>query len=204
MTRHDPRYVKFEEMHAVMRWDKHDKVQVVTATRDLADVYIAGQWSDEGYSVKPIKVIQYLPELRTLYMIQARLPYGTADHPKPQVDEYKEFPGLGNGEMVLIGEVDSSVSEQVPYGWNVNAVSWDLAQAQAAFEERMAEARRLRDERNEAFGRFSVGCVVRTPEGVTMIRTATRDGVPCWSSGSKVVHDASVDPASLTVIAEAG
>jgi hypothetical protein len=198
----DPRYAQFDEMYLVMRYDRHDEPQVVAETEDLARTYIAGQWSDEGYSTKPIKVIRTLPEPRTLYMIQARLPYGSAPAPAPRVDEYTEFPGLGNGALVPLGEVTSTMSEYVPYGWDVNSVSWDLAKAQAVFEERMAEARQVRDARNEAFDRFPIGSVVRTPDGETLIRSSTRQGVLCWNSTSnKVIHDASIDPAALTVIA---
>ncbi|MEV6036005.1 hypothetical protein AB0L65_32960 [Nonomuraea sp. NPDC052116] len=197
----DPRYVEFDEMFAVMLWDKHDEVQVVATTRDLAERYIAGQWSNEGYSIQPIKVIRLLPEPRTLYMIHARLKYDPSSEPTPIVDEYTEFPGIGNGEMVPLDAVSSKVSEYVPFGWDVNAVAWSLTQAQDAFGERMAEARQLRDARREAFSQFTPGCVVRTETGDTMIRTATRDGVPCWNSASRVIHDADVDPATLTVIA---
>ncbi|MEO3869372.1 hypothetical protein ABGB18_11120 [Nonomuraea sp. B12E4] len=188
-------------MFAVMQWDKHDEVQVIAETRDLADRYIAGQWSDEGYSIQPIKVIRSLPEPRTLYMIHARLTYDPTSEPTATVDEYTEFPGIGNGEMVPLDQVTSKVSEYVPFGWDVNAVGWDLAQAQAAFDARMAEARQLRDARREAFSQFTPGCVVRTEAGDTMIRAATRDGVPCWTSASRLIYDADVDPASLTLIA---
>jgi hypothetical protein len=198
----DPRYVEFDQMHAVLLWDKHNEVQAIAETRDLAERYVAGQWSDEGYSIQPIKVIRSLPETRTLYMINARLSYDPAREPAPQTDEYTEFPGIGNGAMVPLDQVSSKLSEYVPFGWDVNAVGWDLARVEAAFEERMAEARQLRDARREAFSRFTHGCVVRTAAGDTLVRAATRDGVPCWNSASnKVIYDAGVDPADLTVIA---
>lgn len=199
----DPRYAQFDEMQVVLYWDRSNHPEVIVPNEDLARDYIAGQWSPEGYSFEPIKVIRSLPETRILYNIHARVRYSPAPEPIPVVDEYTEFPGLGNGEIVPIGEVTGDVSEQVPYGWNVSSWAWDLGQAQAEFDERMEEARRLRDERRDAFARFAPGCVVRTSEGQTMIRTADREGVLHWNAGPKMIHDANVDPSSLTVIAEA-
>lgn len=198
----DPRYAELDEMHAVMHWDKHDQVQVIAETRELAERYVAGQWSNEGYSIQPINVIRSLPEPRPLYMINARLTYDPAKQPTPEMDEYTEFPGIGNGAMVPLDQVSSKVSEYVPFGWDASAVGWDRSQTEAAFAERMAEAQQLRDARLEAFSRFTPGCVVRTPAGDTLLRTTTRAGVLCWNSTSnRVIHDADVDPATLTVIA---
>lgn len=199
----DPRYAAFDEMHAVMHYDNKEAPEVVTETRELAERYLAGQWSDEYLSIHPVKVIRYLPPTRTLYEFRGRVAYGPQAEPAPEVFDYQEFPGLGNGSMVLLGEVTSSIYDSVPYRWSVTAWGWDRAQTEAAYEERMAEARRLRDVRRDAFSPFTSGCVVRTEDGGTMIRTVNRDGVPCWTStASGVIHDAHVDPATLTVIAE--
>lgn len=200
----DPRYADVVEMHAVMCWDGHDQVEVIAATRELAETYIAGQWSSEGYSIKPVMVIRSLPQLRPLYIFTGRLPYDPAQEPTRQLEDFSEspgeFPGLRNGAMVSIDQVNSELSESVPYGWDVRAVGWDRDQTEAAFEERMAEARELRAARLEAFSRFTHGCVVRTTEGETLMRGTTPAGVPCWKSSSRVLYDAEIDPSTLTVI----
>lgn len=198
---HDSRYAAFDEMFAVMHYDKEEP-EVITETRELANEYLAGQWSDEYLSVHPVKVIRYLPPTQTLYEFRGRVPYGSQAEPAPEVFDYKEFPGLGNGTIVPLGQVRSEVSDNAPYNWSVNAWGWDRAQTMAAFEEKMVEARSLREARREAFSPFPLGCVVRTSQGDTLIRTTTPNGVLYWNSASGVViHDAKVDPASLTLVA---
>jgi hypothetical protein len=168
-----------------MFWDTHNKVEVVAETRADAEKYVAGQWSGEYYSIEPVAVIRSLPELRPLYIFDGRLTYDPAREPTRRLDDFAEspgvFPGLGNGAMVPLDQVDSKLSEYVPYGWEVHAIGWDRAQTQAAFEERMTEARELRAARLEAFSRFTDGCVVRTLDGETLIRSATSEGMPCWN-----------------------
>lgn len=197
----DPRYAAFGEMHAVMHYDNKEAPEVVAATRELAEQYVAGQWSDENLSIEPVKVIRYLPPSRKLYELRGKVPYGPQAEPAPEKFDFDEFPGLGNGAIVPIEEISASIQETEGFGWHVNVWGWDRPQAVAAYEETMAEARRLRDERREVFGRFVAGCVARTAAGETLIRTVNRNGVPCWNSSSGVVHDAMVDPGTLTLVA---
>lgn len=201
----DLRYAQVDDMFAVMHWDKHDSPEMVAETRELADRYIAGQWSDEYYSIAPIKVVRALPEPRTLYIISARVHSDPAKETRRQVDDYKEFPGLGNGAMVRLDQVDSKVSENVPYGWDVHVAGWDLEQVEAAFSARMDEAVAVRAARLEQFNQYSQGVVVVTTGGETLMRSADADGLPCWRSpAGRKLYDAQVDPSTLTRVSAPG
>ncbi|MEU6720383.1 hypothetical protein ABZ897_53785 [Nonomuraea sp. NPDC046802] len=189
-------------MSAVMQWDKHDQVEVIATTPELAQKYIASRWSDEGYSIKTVTVIVELPEPRTLYEISGRLRYDPSSQPSRQEDERTEFPGLGDGALAPIDQVVTKLSEYPPYGWDISATGWDRQQVETAFAEHMSQARRLRAARVEAFSRFPLGCVVvRSTDGQKLIRSTASEGAPCWQTASGVVLDAHVDPAELTVIA---
>ncbi|WP_433259236.1 hypothetical protein ACQPYK_49580 (plasmid) [Streptosporangium sp. CA-135522] len=197
----DPRYADVIVMYAVMYEDKSDSVEVIAETPELAEKYIAGQWSTEGYSIEQVKVIRALPEPRPLYIITGRLPYNPAKEATRQLDDDPVFPGLGNGTIVPLDHVVGKLSEYTPYGWDVQATGWNLKQTETTFKQRMNEARQLRATRIEEFSGFTHGCVVRTPGGETMLRVVRPDGVPCWKSPTRVLYDADIDPSTLTVIA---
>lgn len=205
MTGTDPRYTQTTEMFAVLLWDKHDDVKVVAETEQLAQRYIDGQWSAEGYSIRPIQVITALPERRPLYILNGRLPCDPAKAPTLEVDELAaegEFPGLGNGSIVPLGEVKSSVSQNLPYGWDVHAYGWDLEQVRAAFDARMDVAKAAYTALADAFRPYRVGAVVTTPDGQALLRsTDPRHNVLCWRTpGGAVLYDSEVDPATFTVV----
>lgn len=200
----DPRYAQVEEMTAVCYYDRGWAVEVVCATPELARRYIAGQSSDENYSVEPVQVIRALPETRPLYIIRGALPYKPNEPATREEDSFAaegEFPGLGNGATVPLGEATSELREWGG-GWALAAAAWDRAQAEAAFEARVAEAEAARTARMEAFGPYLPGAVARTPEGENLTRI-TRAGVRCWLTHTGDVRhdDDDVDAAALTLIA---
>lgn len=203
-----PDVAQVQEMFVVQYWDKHDRAEVVAATQELAQEYVDGQWSKEFYSVTPITVVTALPEPRPLYILSVRVHADPAKPEQPQVDDWQEFPGLGNGENIPLGEVVSSMKEYAPYGWDVTATGWDLEQTRAVYEERLAEARAARTARLEAFAGFPVNTVVRADSGRGPVMTRTvhgGSGALSWAVvGGGYMHDAEVDPSTLTVLAEGG
>ncbi len=200
-----PEAAQVDVMFAVNHGDKHDRVEVVAVTRELAEQYIAGQWSDEYYSIEPVKVIRALPEPRPLYTMTGRVFYNPTKPDKRQVDDWNEFPGLGNGEGIPLGEVVSDMHEYSPWGWDVSATGWDRVQTEMAFDERLAEAYAARTTRLAAFHRFPPGTVVRAADGKTMIRAHDADhDARCWHYCGRIIYDIDVAPDTLTIIAEGG
>jgi ADP-ribose pyrophosphatase YjhB (NUDIX family) len=200
----DPRYAQTTEMFAVMHWDKHDTPKVVTPDRALAVRYIAGQWSDEFYSTEPIEVILWLPERRPFYTVTEMLPTdpdkGMTHNTYGLDNPTNEFPGLGNGTMVPLGETKSSVEES-GRGWHVSAAGWDRQEVEAAYNARVAEAMAARAARAEAFRAYVVGTVVTTGDNETLMRVAGQSGELVWHAASgEIRHDSDVDPATLTVV----
>lgn len=198
-------YAEVVEMTAVLYWDKHDDVEVVAETPELAAQYVAGQWSDEYYKTRPVKVIRSLPDKRPLYNRSGRLTYEPDSEPNCDWDsiamENGEFPGLGNGAGLSLDEVRSKMEENVGYGWDASAIGWNREAVEAAFEAHMAEAKAARAARVEAFRPYKQGTVVRTGGGTTLIRATGRYGTLGWlSSTSKWFYDAEIDPTTLTLV----
>ncbi|MEV4116150.1 hypothetical protein [Nonomuraea sp. NPDC049695] len=196
----DSRYAQTVEKYLVCEWDKYAQPVLVAATRELAEQYIAGQWSDEGYSIQTIQELRALPERRTLYLLHGRLPYAAELEPTRQRQEDLEFPGLGNGDIVSLGQTTSSVKERIPHGWDVFVASWDRDAAETAFEAAMTEADARRTALRQTFSRFPTGCAVRTRDGRTLIRVSEK-GIAFWRSASnQVIHDVDLTPAELTLL----
>jgi hypothetical protein len=205
---HDLRYALKANVFAVMDYHDREKPRAVAATDELANEYVEGQWSDEYLSIHPVELIQYLPPKRPLYMLSGRLPYGSDAGPTRELDEIAaengEFPGLGNGAIVPLDEINVRV-EDGPRGWNVNVCGWDLDQVSAAFDQRMTEARAARADRTAAFNRFPQGTIVRwdgADNSWGLMRIRDHDSVPCWRAvtSGDLLYDFQVDPDTLSIV----
>lgn len=199
-----PTYARTRTMYGVFHWDKHDRLEVVCGTEPLAQQYIDGQWSDEYYSIKPVMVIEELPERRPLYILSGRVPYPDGE-PTKQLDDFAaqgEFPGLGNGAMVKLDETTADLSPHRG-GWSIKVVSWDREDADAEFAGLVDAALRSRAALVEAFAPYPPKTVVSSPHGV-LIRSKDQFGTPWWADmeTSKGVYDYDIDPAEFTVLRE--
>jgi hypothetical protein len=189
------------EAYAVMSWDKHDRLVLVTTTPELAQQYINGLPSDEGMSVKPVVLVSALPPAQPYYSISFRVGYDP-DKPERTVDEDEQsaFPGLYNG--MGLDEISSSLTEYRPYGWDISVSGWNLEGVRAWFQELRTQAYALRDERHALHARFAAGTKVRTPKGLELMRVIPADGRPAFwrSPGDVAFRDDQVAPDQLTVI----
>ena len=207
MSEPDLRYAQFDERFAVMCYDGNEP-EVVCETRELAQTYVDGQWSAEDYSIDPVKMITHLPELRILYEMSCTVLYPSGHVIHRALDEYKAFPGLGNGTRVALGDVHTVMNEYRP-GWSVSAAGWDRREVEANFAVVLEEALSACADRAEAFAPYTDGMVVRTEDGQTLVRTIVNDRVgndlyrmSAWihASTRQIILDADVNPFPLTVV----
>jgi hypothetical protein len=203
---HPPRYAQTRTVYAVMLWDKHDRPEVICTSEPLAQDYINGQWSDEGYSIKPITLVEALPERRPLWLLRGRLPYPTGD-PTREHDDFAaegEFPGLGNGGAVMLDETNGTL-EHHRGGWHVSVASWDQAAADARFDELMGQARQARTALTERFGQYAPKTIVAAGDNRVFRRAHDQFGTPWWADmdAHVGVYDYDIDPdTALTVLRE--
>lgn len=204
-TARDPRYADVEEMVAV--WDG-ETIRIV-APREVARRYMDAQWSTEDLVAVPVPVVRSLPKQRPLYILSGRVPYDRTKAVPPMMDDFAEdpgvFPGLGNGKMVPLGEISSSVKEDAPYGWGISVAGWDREPVEAAWASLASEAEAERDAREAAFRHYPVGSVVHDGTHGTLLRGTARGDIPCWRTpAGGVLFDAEVDPEALTLLSGGG
>lgn len=206
---HDPRYAKTRQMYAVLHWDNGDNVEVVCATKQLADDYIDGQWTDEGYSVKPVTVIEELPERRPLYSYSGKVPYPAGD-PKGRLDDFAaegEFPGLGNGAIVKLDEVKAELSHHLG-NWAITVIGWDKEDTAAEYRGLVDAALRERAAVLKAFEPYGDKAVVTVRgdgkhAGKMLVRV--RHGGYCYwrdmqGSPHGYIYDNELDPRDFSTL----
>lgn len=212
---HDLRSAHVSELYAV--WDEDQRrgemnVRAVFASERDANRYRDAQHTEEFCKVEAVPAVWRLPEPRPLYLMHGLVlyPSGNLRVSRDEIAADGEFPGLDNGAIVGLDEVNSSLTEAAD-GWRVFAAGWDREDVEAEFAGRLDAGQRARAALVQAFAGFREGVIVSVESGPhegKVLARVNRYGVPCWheATGKEPlpIHDHTLDPDALRVVPTGG